>query len=83
MTRYEAELNALRMLAESVRDHERDPCGGNVTRMRDALRTVDAAQGRKPGEWDGTGKKCLWCKGSMEAHVTGSDCPYDGLLEVD
>jgi hypothetical protein len=76
------EIAALRTLAEAVREHEREPNGGNVNRMRDALRTVDVAQGRKPAEWDGSGERCPYCRGGAEAHVTGADCPYEGHMET-
>jgi predicted hydrolase (HD superfamily) len=47
----EAELAVLRELAERVRDHEREPCGGTVNRMRDALRAVDRASGLDSAAW--------------------------------
>jgi hypothetical protein len=46
----ETEIAALRRLADAVRDEERNPCGSTVESMRDALRDVDGAQGRK-SEW--------------------------------
>lgn len=45
------ELAALRLLADAVREEEREPCGGTVHRMREALRDADAAQGRPSSQW--------------------------------